>query len=132
VSTRPIITHYKRDMWLGLVRMSREAAPADFQLSQLLKYVRKTEDELEDAVYYRKVFLIAYITEARAIGKTFAWVGESLGVSANAIRRFYGRNNKSIGPADYARVRDVFGAQFYTPGRVHARTKLVCEPVQEG
>lgn len=101
------------------------------QVAELRKQVKLREEELAEAKYYHRVLTVAFVTEARASGKTYEWIGKSLGVTATAIRRYYGRHNKQIGLRDYEKAREKFNIDFYTPGRriSRARTKLVRQPL---
>lgn len=91
-------------------------AEGERQLDILLTFLREREGELVDAEYFRRVMRVGFITEALAAGKSYRWMAQKLNIDQGAVHRFIERYGREIGPKDYARARERFDIQFYTPG----------------
>lgn len=89
---------------------------AEINLTKLAIMLIHRADELESAQYFHKVVKVAYIKESLASGRSFAVLAKDLECDESAVRRFWARHNKEVGPRDYDRVRERFNIRFNPPG----------------
>lgn len=80
------------------------SAIADLELEELAKRAEKARKGCDEMEYRYRVLLVTLTKRALAAGKGYGWVAKRLGVTDTAVRRFYRRNNLSIGPTE---LRDV-------------------------
>jgi hypothetical protein len=91
-------------------------ATSERQLKALEMHCALRESELIDAQYYHRVFKIAFMAEALAAGKDWAWMAERMDITESAARRYYQRHRLTVSPKDFAIVQKRFGIHFYNPG----------------
>jgi hypothetical protein len=92
------------------------SAEDEKRLGLLSRMEDKCSCELVEATYYHRVFKMAFIVEALAAGSSYAWIARELLITEAAVRSFYRRHNKEIGPKDYNKAAEHFGIRFDPPG----------------
>lgn len=80
------------------------SAVAELELEELAKRTRNARNRRDELKSQYTVLLVTLARRAVASGKTYAWVGERLGISDTAVRRFFQRNNLSVGPKELREV----------------------------